>query len=465
MIPMDIEVVARATGAKIIQGNPKTPVSAVSTDTRKLKSGDLFFALRGENFDAHDFIERGEVEEAGAVVISRDLSGVSFELPVLQVEDTLKALQALAAYNRQQLDIPVIGITGSNGKTSTKDMVARVLGVRYKTLKTSGNFNNEIGLPLTLLDLDASYQAAVVEMAMRGPGEIDFLCSLAHPTGAVITNIGEAHIERLGSRENIARAKGEILEYILPSGFAVLNADSFLTRQEAYRSAGKVIFYGTEQPVDILASDISLGNKGSNFIVMTPYGKVDVFLPVPGRHNVLNALAAVGVGLEMGLSLEDIKQGLSEVVLTGMRMEILERNGITIINDAYNANPDSVKAALLTLSELAYNRRKIAVLGSMFELGARAKPGHREVGEAAVAAEIDTLITVGDLAMEIAKGAEIAGMSSDRIFRCVNNQDACVVLGDILQERDIILVKGSRGMRLEEVVQYLLEDYGNRFKP
>ena len=456
MRAMSLGEVVRVIGAKQVQVGLVEQISSVCTDTRKLKQGELFFALRGENFDANDFVEQGQTKFAAAVVVSRELSAVPPDTAVLQVEDTLKALQALAFYNRQLTDIPVIGVTGSNGKTSTKDMIAGVLGVRYKTLKTAGNFNNEIGLPLTLLSLDASHQAAVVEMAMRGPGEIDFLCRLARPTGAVITSVGEAHIELLGSRENIAAAKGELLDHIGPNGFALLNGDSPFTRQMAKRTTGRAVFYGTEQPVDIRACNIRLNSNGSSFTVVTANGQEEIFLPVPGRHNVLNSLAAVGVGLEFGLSLSEIKEGLAGVVLTGMRMEIMESKGMTIINDAYNANPDSTKAALITLADFGRGRRKIAVLGSMFELGSRAVDGHREVGMAAFEAGAEVLVTVGQLAKEIAWGAKVAGMPSAGIFACEDNRKACDFLKELCSSGDIILVKGSRGMHMEEVVHYFM---------
>ncbi|ACV61937.1 UDP-N-acetylmuramoylalanyl-D-glutamyl-2,6-diamin opimelate/D-alanyl-D-alanylligase [Desulfofarcimen acetoxidans DSM 771] len=457
MKTMSLDEIAGVIGARQVQKGSVNEVSSVCTDTRRLKPGELFFALKGENYDANDFVEQGKAKQAAAVVVSRVLSAVNSGTAVLQVQDSLKALQALARYNRQLFNIPVIGVTGSNGKTSTKDMIASVLGVRYKTLKTSGNYNNEIGLPLTLLSMDSSHQTAVVEMAMRGRGEIDFLCQLARPTGAVITCIGEAHLELLGSRENIAAAKGEMLQHIGPQGFALLSGNSSLTRQLAGLTAGKVLFYGTEPQLDIRACDIQTGSNGSKFTVITSRGQEDIFLPIPGRHNIINSLAAVGVGLELGLSLPEIKAGLAEVVLTGMRMEIIKINGITVINDVYNANPDSSKAALTTLADLGHNRRKIAVLGSMFELGCRAVEGHREVGRAAFAAGTEYLVTVGELARQIAVGAKNAGMPADRIFVYEDKQRACDCLGELCKKEDVILVKGSRGMHMEEVVSYLAQ--------
>jgi len=345
MKPFTLAEISGITGGKIIQGNPDAVFRSVSTDSRNIREGDLFFALAGERYDAHSFLEEAAGAGAGGLVISRRVE-LPAGLPVLMVNDTLASLQVLAFNNRQSCDAAVVGITGSTGKTSTKDMVASVLAVRFNTLKTRGNLNNEIGLPLTLLAMDGDCQAAVVEMAMRGAGEIDALSRLARPNGAVITNIGETHLELLGTVSNIASAKGEILEHIPPDGFAVLNAESPFIRREAGRCRGKVVFFGIEQRADIMAVNIRPRGAGSRFRAVFDGGDGEFYLPVPGRHNVMNALAAIGVGLEMGLSAEEIARGLAGVSLTGMRLEILEAGGLKVINDAYNASPASTRAAL-----------------------------------------------------------------------------------------------------------------------
>ena len=449
--------IAEAISGEIVQGDPETVFANVSTDTRQICPGDLFIALVGERFDAHDFIDRATAGKAGGVIVNRRVDTGLWPGPVILVRDTLEALQGLARFNRQHFRGPVIGVTGSNGKTTTKDMIASVLARKWPALKTEGNFNNEIGLPLTLLKLDDTYGAAVLEMGMRGLGEISLLAGIARPDGAVITNIGETHLERLGSVANIAKAKGEILDQIAEKGFAVLNGDDPLVRQQAARCRGRVIFYGAGGDVPIKAVDITTKDgKRLSFTADTPAGKIEVNLPVPGRHNMLNALAAVGVGLEAGLTLAEIKEGLENTRLTSMRLEIMEGEKATVINDTYNANPASVKAALQILADVGRGRRKVAILGDMYELGRRAAEGHREVGAAAAAAGADVLIVVGNLAAEIALGAAMAQSPPAEIISFDTNADVKKFLARIIQAGDVVLVKGSRGMKMEEIVEDLL---------
>ena len=448
--------IARALSGELIQGDPETVFAGVSTDTRQMKAGDLFIALVGERFDAHDFTDAAIASGAAGLVVNRRVNNGGWQGPVVLVKDTLALLQGLARYNRQHYRGLVVGVTGSNGKTTTKDMIATVLEQKYTTLKTAGNFNNEIGLPLTLLKLDDSYGAAVIEMGMRGLGEINLLAGMAEPDGAVITNIGETHLARLGTVGNIAKAKGEILDHIAPTGFGVLNGDDRLVRQQAARCRGRVIFYGTTGDSAIRAHDItSPDGRTLRFTVDSPVGAVNIELPVPGRHNVLNALAAVGVGLEAGLSLAQIKHGLEGIRLTSRRLEIIENDGITIINDTYNANPASVKAALHILTDMGKGRRKVAILGDMYELGRRAIEGHQEVGAEAAAVHTDILITVGHLAHEIALGATMAVEAPAEIISLNTNAEVKAHLAKIIRRGDVVLVKGSRGMKLEEVVASL----------
>lgn len=460
MKSMTVGEISRALGGRILQGEPGRYLRAVSTDTRTLKPGELFFALRGTRFDGHSFIPAAVEAGAGGLVVEREEVAVPSDVPVILVEDTLAALQALASYNRRQFDLPVIGVTGSNGKTTTKDMVASVLSSRFVTLKTSGNFNNEIGLPLTLLKLDDTYRAVVLEMAMRGRGEIDLLCRIAAPTGAVITNVGEAHLERLGSVEEIARAKGEILDHIPGDGFAVLNGESELIRAQAGRCRGRVVYFGLRPGLDVYARDIFSTARGSRFTVVGRWGEFEVNLPVPGRHNIMNALAAVAVGFCLGLACEEIAGGLESVVLSGMRTDVLEAGSVTVINDAYNANPTSMLAALRALEEVAGRRRKVAVLGNMLELGEASRSCHLAVGEAAARAGVDRLFTVGDLAGDIARGAVAAGMDPGLVVQCRNNGEAVAGLLDFLAAGDVVLVKGSRAMHMEEIVRALVSNCG-----
>ena len=429
-------------------------IDSISTDTRQLEPGDLFIALVGENFDAHDFLEQAFAKGAKAAVVSADKE-YSIDQPLIKVEDTTRALQDLAAYYLQQFSIPVIAVTGSTGKTTTKDLIASVLKQKYKTLKTQGNFNNEIGLPLTLFRLDDSYQALVLEMGMRGLGEITRLTEIAPPDIAVITNVGQTHIELLGSIENIARAKSELVQSLDSRGTAVLNADDQRVQKMSQVTTANTIYYGLEREADVRGEDIkTLANEDKvSFKLATGDRKEKVILPMPGEYNVYNALAAATVGLELGLDLEQIKTGLATASLTGKRNQIIRtEDNIKIINDTYNANPTSVRAGLKTLSQIA-EQRKIAVLGDMLELGSVAESEHHKLGSVVVDEEIDYLITIGDLAVEIANGAADNGLNKSKIFTYNNKENALVKLKNIIKSDDTILVKASRGMKLEEIVE------------
>lgn len=449
--------IARAVNGVIVQGNSGKEIIQVAIDSRKIEPGSLFIALRGKNHDAHQFLEQAVQAGAAGLLVDRKVT-LTADIAVVKVSDTIAALQALAAANRKRCGVPLIGITGSTGKTTTKDMLAAILSMRWRTLKTPGNYNNEIGLPLTLLRMDESTEVAVVEMGMRGLGEIEALCRIAGPTAAVITNIGETHLELLGTISNIAAAKGEILASVPADGFAVLPAEGKFIRREAGRCHGKVIFFGIEQECAVMAKNIRAEDGGNYFTVKTAEYEREFFLPVPGRHNVLNALAAIAVGRELGLSAEEMAAGLKEVVFSDMRLEISETGDIKIINDAYNASPASTKAALAVLREVADGRGMVAVLGDMLELGERAVEGHLEVGARAADLKVDSLVVVGSFASTIADGAVRSGMPAGKIHRCADNQEASAVLNNILRVGDVVLVKGSRGMRMEQIVENLIPE-------
>lgn len=450
MIKTTMLEISKAVNGKLLQGNGHLTVDSVCIDSRKLRPGDLFIALKGEQFDGHHYALQAVESGASGLVLSSKVPEIPTDIPVIMVEDTLLSLQSLASYNRQRCNIPVIGVTGSNGKTTTKDLIAAVLSTKFKVLKTQGNFNNEIGLPLTLLELKEQ-QVAVVEMGMRGIGQIDDLCHIAGITGAVITNIGETHLELLGSIENIANAKGEILEHVPAEGFALIPADNPLAASQSSRCRGKVYTFGIECAGDYIATNVRTDDHGSYFTAVTPQGQWEVALHIPGRHNVNNTMAALAVGLNLGLTGEEVLAGLKDATVSDMRLQIITAGDITIINDAYNANPESTKAALETLTDLAQGRRRVAVLGSMFELGVREQQGHYETGVFA-AGNVQLLVTVGDLAQQIAKGAEDAGLPADNIMWFADKQPAIAYLKEKLQKGDMVLVKGSRGMHMEEIV-------------
>ncbi|MHB1420044.1 MAG: UDP-N-acetylmuramoyl-tripeptide--D-alanyl-D-alanine ligase, partial [Bacillota bacterium] len=339
------------------------------------------------------------------------------------------------------------------------DMVAAVLGARGPVLKTAGNFNNEIGVPLTLLSLEDRYQAAVVEMAMRGLGEISELCRIASPTAGVITNVAATHLETLGSLENVALGKGELLEHIPPSGFVLLNGDDPWCRQMAARCPGRVIFYGLQPPAEVLALETrQTGTAGMEFRVRIGGQEQWCAIPVLGVHNIRNALAALGVGHYLGLSLAEMRDGLVGVQLSSMRLETRPGiKGSLVINDAYNANPASVKASLEVLSRTG-GSRTVAVLGDMLELGIMAERGHQEVGQAVVHNHVARLVTVGKMARLIAQGALESGMDQKQVLAFTNNKDASAYLLEEINVGDVVLVKGSRGMHMEEIVARLVEE-------
>ena len=445
-----LEEITLAVDGELMQGDKNKTVSSVSIDTRTLKKGDLFFALRGTKYDAHEFLEQAVEKGASGLVVSKDDLSLKSSVPIIKVSDTLKALAKLAAYNRKENDVFIIGVTGSNGKTTTKDLIYAVLKKKYSVLKNKGNFNNEIGLPLTLLELNESHDYAVLEMGMRGFKQIDALCKIADINAGVITSIGTAHLELLGSIDNIALAKGEILENVPQNGFALIPADKLAMLRPA-RCRGEVYTFGVEVNADYCATDIKAKNGFMEFIAHTPYGKAKMSLPLLGRHNVANAIAAVAVALKLGFELEEIKEALLDVEVSPMRLQIIKNKKFIIINDAYNANPDSVKAAIDILLELGDGRRKVAVLGDMLELGEKEQEMHYEVGE--YLKNIDVLLTVGRLAEHIAFGAKCAGLTKDNIYCCKDNMSAVAKLEEILQLNDMVLVKGSRGMHMEYIVK------------
>ncbi|HEX2944614.1 MAG TPA: UDP-N-acetylmuramoyl-tripeptide--D-alanyl-D-alanine ligase [Clostridia bacterium] len=432
-------------------------ITGISTDSRKIEAGDLFIPLIGENFDGHDYIA-GAFEKGATVALSQkpilDFPGKV----VVTVDNTLKALQDLAALYRSRFSIPFTGITGSVGKTSTKEMVACALGTRYNVLKNEGNLNNEIGVPLTVFRLDESHEAAVVEMGMSGFGEINALTAIVRPKVGIITNIGISHIEKLGSRQNILKAKLEILEGLQPDGLLILNGDDPLLSGVKGLLKVRTVSYGMNEGVDYQAVNVcSRGINGIDFDIRIRTGEYKVHVPAPGVHNVYNALAAIAAGLELSVPMEDIIGGIAQFKAGKMRMDIICGNGLTVINDAYNASPQSVKAALEVLGEMDSTRR-IAVLGDMLELGEWSEQAHTQTGADAAAIRLDYLVTVGKNAAHIAEGATAAGFPADHTVSFSSNSDALEFLSGMLKPGDTVLVKGSRGMKMEEIVQELVTE-------
>lgn len=461
MQPVTAAEIARVTGGQVITGSGAAQITGVSTDSRLLKMGEMFVALPGERADGHTFVSSSLANVAAAALVSQaaDYSCPS-EKAVVLVPDTGRALLTLGAWYRSLFSVRTVAITGSTGKTTAKDLTAQVLSGRFVTLKNAGNLNTEVGLPLTLFNLESEHQAAVLELAMRGPGQIRTLAKVAQPEVGVITNVGVAHIELLSSQENIASAKGELLECLPENGLAVLNGDDTWVRSQAGRSRCPVVYFGLEQNADFQASDITTaGAAGISFTVKGPGGTGRVQLPLVGRFNVYNALAAMAVGHYFGLSLEDMLLTLSHVKPAAMRLNLIEcPDGTLIIDDVYNANPVSMRGALRTLADLAQGRRAVAIVGDMLELGDFGPKAHEEVGKLAAELGVDCLIAAGSLAGFVARGATVAGLDPKKIFTCPDAATAIETAREEVRARDVVLVKASRGMQFERIVAAFQEE-------
>ena len=452
MNPATISFIAEFAGAKLESGDGTIVVQQVSTDSRTLKPGELFVALRGEHFDGHKFIEAVAKSGAAGAVVDRDWKGKLPEsFAILRVDDTLRAYQDLAANYRKSLPIKVLAITGSNGKTSTKDFAAAVLSRRFRVTKTEGNFNNHVGLPRTILEATSSDEAGVWEIGMNHPGEVAGLAKIAAPDAAIITNVGVAHIEFMGSREAIAREKGALAEAIGPEGWVILNGDDPFSAGIAQRTQARILVAGTAAG-SICAGEISQSANGSDFTILEGAHRCRAQLPVPGLHMIQNALLAVAAGRAFGLSLEEAAAGLAAAPLSKARLQLKEIHGVQFIDDSYNANPESMKAALRTLVELEADGKRIAVLGEMGELGAESERGHREVGEKAATLGVDQLIAIGHGGQIISQAAHDAGLKNSSAVATTN--EAAELLERVVRPGDLVLVKGSRAARTENVLEH-----------
>ena len=430
-------------------------VSHVDTDSRDIHPGSLFIPLAGERFDGHAYINAALESGAVGCLTARERESYREDKFYVKVANTQRALRDLAAWYKARFPIPFIAVTGSVGKTTTKDMIAAVLSTRYRVLKTEGNYNNTIGLPLTLLRLDRSCEICVLEMGMDRPGEIDYLGEIVQPDVGVITNIGDAHIERLGSRENIFRAKCELLPHIRPGGLVVLNGDDPMLASLRGRTPVPAVFCGREEGLEYRARRLE-GDGDSRILcqMTTPRMDRQVEIPALGEHMIYPALIAAAIGERFGLTQDQIVEGILRFVPTRMRMNILYRgDGIVILDDTYNANPQSMRAAISVLSDRR-SQWSIAVLGDMFELGPFAPALHTGVGECLGKARIDCLVAVGELAEHIAQGARNSGVPL--VYHCKDKAEAKPVLDQLVRPGSTILVKASRGMELEELTAYLL---------
>ena len=433
-----------------------TPIFHVDTDSRDIHPGSLFIPLAGERFDGHAYINAALESGAAGCLTQRERESYQPGKFYVKVPSTQRALRDLAAWYKEQFHIPFVAVTGSVGKTTAKDMLAAVLGVKYKVLKTEGNFNNNLGLPLTLLRLDSSHQVGVVEMGMDKFGEIDYLGGIVKPEVGVITNIGDAHIERLGSRENIFKAKCELLPHIKPDGLLVLNGDDPMLATLRGHAPVQTVFCGQGEGMEYRAQ--ITGGDGVSHIhcrLTTPGMDREVCIPALGEHMVYPTLIAAAVAERFGLTPDEIEQGIRQFVPTRMRMNILRRgNGIIILDDTYNANPQSMRAAISVLSD-SQSSYKIAVLGDMLELGPFSPALHAEVGEYLGQAGIQCLVAVGEQSAAMAQGARDAGVP--QVLYCQDKGEAMERLPMLLRGDCTILVKASRGMKMEDITAFLVK--------
>lgn len=463
---MTISEALKATGGLLIRGESGRTFQGVSTDSRQLQKGNLFLCLRGENFDGHRFLAAAAAAGATGFVIEKnageDLFEAKGERPVILVENTLKALGEIARFWRRKLNVPVIAITGSSGKTTTKEIVAGILGLTKSVLKTEGNFNNQIGLPLTLLRLATRHDVAVVEMGTNMPGEIACLTRIAEPDIGLITNVGAAHLEKLKSLTGIREEKGALFDNMDRAGIAVINRDDKSLDFLGRRWQGKQISFGWKHGADVSAREVrKAGPVGIAFRLKAGQVERSVQMQVRGEHNLYNALAAAAVSLAYGADLESICQGLESFRGVHGRFEIQAlQNGAHVIDDSYNANPDSVREALKTLKELRGSAESAVILGDMLELGSKAGAWHRKIGRQVAETGVKILFVMGDYSRDTAAGAIERGMAAAKIFFCESPEQVRDHLESSLKTGDWVLVKGSRKMKMERIVRMMIETFG-----
>ena len=446
---LDIRTVARVVGGRLAPEGATAVVTGISTDSRTVRPGDLFIPLRGRNFDGHDFL--AQAAQRGAVACLSEEMIAGFPVPVVGVADTLRALGDLAAAVRRHFDGPVVAVTGSSGKTTTKEMLGAILSETAPGLKTEGNYNNLVGLPQTLFRLCTRHRWVVLEMGMSARGEIARLAEIAAPAVGVVTNIGSAHLETLRSIDGVARAKGELFAALVPGSTAVINADDERVAQLPVANGVRRLLFGLHADADVRADQVATARTSVRFRLLLAGTALPVTLQVPGRHNVANALAAAAAATALGIAPETIRKGLERFRPVAGRMEAVSlRDGVTLLEDSYNANPLSMRAALVALDELAGSGCRIAVLGDMLELGPSSASLHREIGEEA-ARRADWLLVLGEMAGEVASGALNAGMPASRVLVFTDHEEIAGRLREILRPGDRVLVKGSRGMRMEKV--------------
>ncbi len=443
---------------QLIGGDPQQQVTGVSIDSRALQPGELFVALKGERHDAHDFINKDLCAKAGALLVRDAYAWAcrsdSVATPMIAVLDTLTALQEVSRHYRLQHDVPGVAVTGSNGKTTTKDLIARVLGATRSVHATRGNLNNHIGLPLTLLGLENHHHMLVVELGMNHPGEIDQLAALARPQVGVITNVGPVHLEFMGTLENVYAAKLELAGHVQT---LFVNGDDPQLLARAQKLQKNVRTFGFGEHCDFVAHSVQVGAAANRFSVQNQAFEI----VLPGRHNIYNALGAIAVARYFGDDWGAIADALNSAKITGLRSEVIRLKNLTILNDSYNANPQSMRAALQMLREYEPAKRRVAVLGDMFELGETALQHHYELGQFVAELKIDALIAIGAYAQTVLDGAIANSFDKNRILAIELSENAAPLIRERLEPDDVVLIKGSRGMKMERLVQALTDDFQN----
>ncbi len=446
-----IEEILEATNGKLLQGNESLKVSGISIDSRTLKQNELFIAIKGERFNGHSFIAQALRKGAGAILFSDThfLKDRRYSISMIKVRDTVQALGDLAHYHRARFKIPVIAITGSNGKTTTKEMLSKILSKRFNVLHNPGTQNNHIGVPLTLLDLRTRHEFAVVEIGANHAGEIDRLSRIVRPTAAIITNIGPSHLEFFKSPKGVLRAKLELIRNLAKDAKLVINKDDrYLSRLNG--AICKTVTFGINRLSDFQGEIVK---QSENEILFLLNRRHYIALPALGRHNVYNALASIACARNFGISYNEIKDAFLSFQMPAMRMQRLNVNNIKIINDCYNSNPASLRCALDFLKNYSTQGKKILIFGDMLELGRSAKKFHLDAGKSIAKAKIDFLITVGSLAKDIVSGAHLAGMPKQAVRFCRTSSQAAKFLRRLAEHGDVVLIKGSRAIKMENIVE------------
>jgi len=458
--------IARATGGELLSGAPEACCGGVSIDSRDMDRGNLFVAIRGENFDGHDFVGTAVQGGAAGVVIEKrafqETEGIAGDIPVIAVDDTVQALGDMAAFWRKKFDVPVVAVTGSSGKTTTKEMAASILSLSRNILKNRGNFNNLIGLPLTLLQIHDRHEVIIVEMGTNRRGEIERLTEIAAPDIGIVTNVGPAHLEGLQSVDLVAREKGDLFRCMKQGGTAIINSDDPAVCAMQGRWQGKSVTYGMAGDSLVRAGDITIEAAGGTGFGLVLAGKNErVRIALPGRHNVSNALAAAACSWALGIAYDQICRGLEAFRQLPGRMSLRPlKNGVVLIDDSYNANPASTREAIETVHAMKGDRAAVVVMGDMLELGADAAAWHEEMGRLMARRGVDRIFLTGDLVRSVLKGAEAEGMPRDRIIYPITPGGVVDRLTGSVRQGDSILVKGSRGMRMEAYVQAIVDAFG-----